>query len=108
MISIILRLLFGYFSLMTYVFIIKTLISDPGYVPDVFKVPARADKMAPLELVRIYNMRSWIKNGIHDFQKDLESAALKANSSSETEDSTTGASSAISDQISGPKLINPN
>ena len=53
-------------------------------------------------------MRSWVKNGIHDFQKDLESAALKANSSSEEEDSTNGTSSAISEQISGPKLINPN
>ena len=71
--SVALHTVFGYFSLMTYAHLIRCLLADPGYIPDEFKTPLKMpEKLAPLEIVRLYNMRSFQANNIHSFN-DLES-----------------------------------
>ena len=73
--ALLIQVVFGYFSLMTYVFLFVTLTMDPGYLPDYLKAPLKQDKKPPLELVRIYNIRQWRLNQIKDFESfftDLE------------------------------------
>ena len=53
----VLRIGFGYFSLMTYVFILASFILSPGYLPEWFKTAPGSDGKAPMHLLRIYNMR---------------------------------------------------
>ena len=56
--SICIHVVFSYFSFMTYAHLLRCLLADPGYIPEQFKAPLKMpEKLAPLELVRIYNMR---------------------------------------------------
>jgi len=71
------RACFLYFSTMTYVFLLRTFITNPGYVPSWLKTPLTSEALAPMNLVRIYNMRFWMANKIHSFdefadQPDIE------------------------------------
>ena len=66
--SILIRVTFTYFSVMTYAHLIRCLLANPGYVPDWLKAPLKLpEKLAPLELVRLYNMRSFESNNIYSF-----------------------------------------
>ena len=63
-----LHLVFTYFSLMTYAHLFRCLLADPGYVPEEYKAPLKMpEKLAPLELVRLYNVRSFSSNKIYSF-----------------------------------------
>ena len=73
--SIALHTVFGYFSLMTYAHLLRCLLADPGYIPKEYSAPLKMpEKLAPLELVRLYNVRSFQNNNIHSFN-DLENNA---------------------------------
>jgi len=72
MLKIFLQCLFSYFSLMTYIHLAVTLVMDPGYLPEWLKAPLKQDKKAPMELVRIYNIRLWKANKIKDFESFFE------------------------------------
>ena len=66
--SILIRVSFTYFSTMTYAHLLMCLLSDPGYIPEFLKAPLKMpEKLAPLELVRLYNMRSFENNNIYSF-----------------------------------------
>ena len=66
--SIFIRVTFTYFSAMTYLHLIRCLLADPGYLPEYLKAPLKMpEKTAPLELVRLYNMRSFESNNIYSF-----------------------------------------
>ena len=66
--AIFLRVTFTYFSIQTYLHLGRCFLSDPGYVPDWLKAPLKMpEKLAPLELVRLYNMRAFESNNIYSF-----------------------------------------
>ena len=66
--SIALHTVFSYFSLMTYAHLLRCLLADPGYVPEEYQAPLKMpEKLAPLELVRLYNARSFSSNKIYSF-----------------------------------------
>ena len=69
MIGILIRLTFAYFSIMTYVFIGLTFTVNPGYLPKWFKTPPTSEGYAPIQLLRIYNMRTWMANDIKSFDE---------------------------------------
>ncbi len=50
-------IVFVYFSLMTYVFVIKVLLSDPGYVDAKYGHPRDENGYAPTNELRIHNLR---------------------------------------------------
>ena len=52
---------------MTYAHLIRCLFADPGYIPNWLKAPLKPEKLAPLELVRLYNMRAFEWNDIYSF-----------------------------------------
>ena len=86
----ILRIVFGYFSTMTYVFILTSFILSPGYLPDWLKVSPGRDGKAPSELLRIYNMRFWARNNIYNFEEfdysmDNEAAVSTTSNDLQTE-----------------------
>ena len=58
---------------MTYVFILKTFFTNPGYLPEWLKTPMTADRQPPLEIVRIYNLRFWRANRIYSFEEFVTS-----------------------------------
>lgn len=70
--SIFLHVTFTYFSGMTYLHLTRCLLSDPGYIPTYLKAPLKMpEKLAPAELVRIYNMRAFEHNNIYSFDNLL-------------------------------------
>ena len=54
---------------MTFLFIFKTFLTNPGYLPEWLKTPLTADKQVPHELLRIYNLRFWRANRIYSFEE---------------------------------------
>lgn len=54
---------------MTFAFLTRTFIANPGYLPSYLKTPLVQDKFAPLRLIRIYNVRFWQRNKIHSFDE---------------------------------------
>ena len=58
------RGMFLYFSVMTYVFLFKTWMLNPGYLPKWLTDETVQNRP---ELLRIYNMRTWMANNIYDF-----------------------------------------
>ena len=53
---------------MTFAHLFRCLLADPGYLPDFLKAPLKQPKnLAPLELVRLYNMRTFESNEIYSF-----------------------------------------
>ena len=70
------RLVFGYFSGMTYAFLTMTYLRNPGYLPKWLRAPVALDPEAdPLQLVRVYNLRLWLANGIYSFEEYLQKSA---------------------------------
>ena len=68
----IVRIIFCYFSMMTYIHLTRTFITNPGYLPSWLKLPAlNARSEQPVNLVRVYNMRFWMANKIHNFEEFL-------------------------------------
>ena len=63
---------FLYFSTMTYLFIIKAFISNPGYLPEWLKLPLSANE-TPHDIIRVYNMRFWRSCGIYEFEEFVAS-----------------------------------
>ena len=84
---------------MTYAHLVTCLISDPGYIPEWLKAPLKPEKLAPLELVRLYNMRSFESNDIYSF--DNLDARNNAGDIGGDENST----STFVDEDDGQKLI---
>ena len=58
-----------YWMGMTYYFLFKACFRNPGYLPEWLKEPLIDNQFAPENLVRIYNMRTWMANGIYSFDK---------------------------------------
>ena len=57
---------------MTYIHLTRTFIANPGYLPSWLKIPAlNARREQPVNLVRVYNMRFWMANKIHNFEEFL-------------------------------------
>ena len=57
---------------MTYIHLTRTFITNPGYLPSWLKIPAlNARREQPVNLVRVYNMRFWMANKIHNFEEFL-------------------------------------
>ena len=54
---------------MTYAFLFTTLLMDPGYLPEWMKTPQTQDKKAPVELLRIFNLRLWRANNITNYEQ---------------------------------------
>ena len=96
-----LRVLFLYFSGMTYVFLFVTFTVNPGYIPNFLKLPVTNKGLAPMRIVRIYNMRTWLANGIYKFEQFAPNSDLEINFDKSTEISETGKEEVI------PKFITP-
>ena len=91
--ALVIRTTFLYFSTMTYVFLFKTFITNPGYLPSWLKVPVTQEGYTPTRVVRIYNMRFWMANKIYSFEEfaelpDIEINFNESNSSVITEETT--------------------
>ena len=71
MLALLIQGLFLYFSSFTYLFLTKTFLTNPGYLPRWLKVPMSQDGTAPYRVVRVYNMRFWMANKIHSFEEFL-------------------------------------
>ena len=69
MLPLLLRLVFTYFSSGTFIHLTRAFISNPGYLPAWLKTPLNSRREAPLALVRVYNMRFWMANGIYNFEE---------------------------------------
>ena len=68
LLHIFIRVTFTYFSTMTYLHLTRCLLADPGYIPNFLKTPLKMpEKVAPLEKVRLYNMRLFEENNIYSF-----------------------------------------
>ena len=53
---------------MTYLHLTRCLLADPGYLPNYLKTPLNMpSKTAPLEKVRLFNMRLYEENNIYSF-----------------------------------------
>ena len=63
---------------MTLVFLTRTFIANPGYLPSWLKTPLTSNREPPINLVRIYNMRFWTANKIYSFEKFAEPGAATA------------------------------
>ena len=57
---------------MTYIHLSLAFFSNPGYIPKWLKVPMNSQREAPLDLVRIYNMRFWMANNIYSFDEFIK------------------------------------
>ena len=68
LVPFLLRVFFLYFSGMTYVFLFITFSVNPGYLPAWMKLSVTSEGLAPMSIIRIYNMRTWIANGIYKFE----------------------------------------
>ena len=63
------RLAFTYYAMATYIFIFKCFFYNPGFVPNKFKTPKTEDGLAPVSIMRIYTLRSYLANNIHNWDK---------------------------------------
>ena len=73
------RIVFSYFSIMTYVHLTLSFVMSPGYAPDWLKCQPGRDGKPPYRLLRIYNMRFWARNNIYSFDEFDYSADQEAN-----------------------------
>jgi hypothetical protein len=55
----VITVVFTWFSVMSYVFIVRILTSDPGYLDPKYEHALVADGMAPLNQLRVYNLRHY-------------------------------------------------
>ena len=67
MLAYFLRIVFVYASTCTYLFLFRTFAVNPGYIPQWLKLTKNSDGTGPVRVVRIYNMRTWMANGIYSF-----------------------------------------
>ena len=67
--ALLIRAVFAYFSGMSMIMLTKTYLANPGYLPLWLKTPLDHNRQAPVNLVRIYNLRFWIANKIYDFEE---------------------------------------
>ena len=83
--AILCRILFGYFSAMTFAFLTMTYLKNPGYLPKWLKAPVALDPVGePLKLVRVYNLRMWVANGIHSFDELVQPLSQSAEQEEES------------------------
>ena len=70
------RLAFCYFSGMTYAFLTRTYLMNPGYLPKWLRTPialdAGTDAAQACKLVRVYNLRLWVANKLHSFDEFIQ------------------------------------
>ena len=59
---------------MSYVFIVRILTSDPGYLDPKYEHPLVADGMAPLNQLRVYNLRHYQANKLFYEDQDEEAS----------------------------------
>lgn len=59
----------GFFGSMSIVFTLIIVVSDPGYLSHEYRHPLTEKGWAPLEQLRVYNMRHFIKNKLYDFSE---------------------------------------
>mmetsp|Transcript_155 Transcript_155/g.219 ORF Transcript_155/g.219 Transcript_155/m.219 type:complete len:90 (+) Transcript_155:154-423(+) len=72
--ALLVNIVFFYLSGMTYAFLTRTFLTNPGYLPKWLKVPKIEIGAEPKNLVRVYNLRHWIANKIHLHDEFLEPA----------------------------------
>ena len=63
------RIVVSYYITMTYVFILECFVASPGYLPKWLKANLTSDSKAPMSLIRIYDMRFWMRNKIYSFEE---------------------------------------
>lgn len=95
---------------MTYVFLLRTFSVNPGYLPSWLKVPVTSEGLSPMNVVRIYNMRTWMTNGVYKFEQfatndDIEISLASTRDSDKDEISSDFASKSC-DEI--PSLTTPS
>jgi len=59
----------GFFGSMAIVFTLVIVVSDPGYLSVEYQHPLTEKGWAPLEQLRVHNMRHFIKNKLYDFSE---------------------------------------
>ena len=108
MAAYLLRGVFLYFSTMTYVHLARAYVTNPGYLPEWLKTPCTNEGLAPVQLLRIYNMRTWMANGIYTFEEFADQGALAdleiSFADSSTDLSITESSSAASHRSSSTDI----
>ena len=70
--AIICRIIFCYFSGMTYVFLTKTFLTNPGYLPRWLRTPITDPGSDHYRVLRVYNMRVWVANKLYTFEEFVE------------------------------------
>ena len=95
---------------MTYVFLFRTFSVNPGYLPSWLKVPVTSEGLSPMNVVRIYNMRTWMANGVYKFEQfatndDIEISLASTRDSDKDEISSDFATKSC-DEI--PSLTTPS
>ncbi len=68
--KIIIEIVFYYLSFMTVACILLTAISDPGYLKLDYQHPLTSQGFAPLNQLRLLNMRMFISQKLYDFSRD--------------------------------------
>ena len=58
-----------YENAICYLFMFRVYISNPGYIPSWLKHPKTDEGLAPCNVLRIYNMRTWMANGIYSYDE---------------------------------------
>lgn len=61
----------------TLVYLIISWKTVPGYLPNEFKTPLTEEGFAPVPLLRLYNMRSWLANGLYTFDELCDNQSQK-------------------------------
>ena len=74
---------FIYFSSMTFVFLFRTLATDPGYIDEQYKHPLNNLGHAPLDKLRLFNMKLFQQFNLYDFSAQDEEQNLVALDSEE-------------------------
>ena len=59
-------------SHMCMIFLVKTWLKNPGFLPRYFETPLTSENLSPMRLIRIYNMRTWAANNIFDFKNYVD------------------------------------
>ena len=88
---------------MTFIFLFRTFSVNPGYLPSWLKHPVTAEGLSPMNVVRIYNMRTWMANGIYNFEQFKPDSDLEISLAS-TKDSE---NSELKESEEVPKFITP-
>jgi len=59
---------------MTYVFLTRTFLTNPGYLPQWLRDRTLEDHDEIDRILRVYNMRLWAANKIYSFEEFVEKA----------------------------------